>query len=388
MLIRPRIIDSEASFRRKAYYFASPDLLDSAAASALMVAPDCFPDLLEKLQVFIQQAKETNAPPFLPGVSRTGEPITSKSDLATRYFSSTPMFIRCVQALSTKYRYDAHVEAFIACAKETGLYDARFIEWGSAATAHQIYPPGFGQKTAADLFNALVDALGKRCRSPVVREQMRQRKKEVERRLRSCSTYVKKLFAKYKRLVVIRLELGYLPELTGSIEFSHALDDLDRFLKNQYCNAIFNDMVGYIIKTEYGVKKGIHHHVFLFFNGDKRQGRYAEQIAKSIGEYWAGPVTRHKGDYFNRNEKKNIEGLSKRGVLGIGLIHASDDVLRDNLINLAIFYICKSDQYFKPKIDMDFRALRMGGDPFKKKPKLRRKGRSKPNSGHSGDSKA
>lgn len=372
-LKKPKLDVQHNLLRRAAYAEADLSLLDPDKALAYVVPNSRYAKTLCDLQEFIDEVRSTREMPFVSIAGRNGQTQTQATSLAQRYFSRLPYFIRCSQALSSTFTYDEHLNAFIDCAKTIGLFWHPPFEWGMASHAHLVHLTEFGNKTAAEIFNEFVERLGDTCRSKAVREKMRQRKREPDRRFRACKKYVNALFNKYKRLVVIRLDLFYLPELAHSIKVANAIADIDHFLANQYCNAIYNGMVGYIIKMEYGVDKGIHSHAFIFLNGNDRLGRCGEFSAKQFGDYWAGTITGNKGDYFNLNEQHNIESLKKRGVLGIGLIHADDTELRDNLINRAIFYLCKSTQFFTPASGRDFHALRKGGDPFKKKPKLNRK---------------
>lgn len=376
-LKKPKFDDQHNLMRRTAYAEAGSSLLDPDKALASVVSAPGYAKTLCELQEFIEEVRGTREVPFVSIAGRNRQTQMQATSLAKRYFSRLPYFIRCSQALSSKFTYDEHLNAFIDCAKTLGLFWHLPFEWGMANPAHLVHLTEFGNKTAAEIFNEFVERLGDTCRSKAVREKMRQRKREPDRRFRACKKYVNALFDKYKRLVVIRLDLFYLTELAHSIDIADAIADIDHFLANQHCNAIYNGMVGYIIKTEYGVDKGIHSHAFIFLNGNDRLGRCDEYSAKQFGEYWAGPITGNKGDYFNLNENPNIESLKKRGILGIGLIHADDTELRDNLINRAIFYLCKSMQFFTPAFGRDFHALRKGGDPAKKKPKLNRKKRLK-----------
>lgn len=376
-LKKPKLDGQHKLLRRAAYNEASSSLLDPDKALASVVSASGYAKTLCDLQEFIEEVRSTREVPFVSTAGRDGQTQIQATRLAKRYFSRLPNFIRCTQALSSKFTYDAHFEAFIDCAKTLGLFWHSPFEWGMASHAHQVHLTEFGNKTAAEVFNDFVAILGNTCRSKLVREKMRQRKREPDRRFRACKKYVNALFKKYKRLVVIRLELFYLTEIAHSIDIADAIADIDHFLANQHCNAIYNGMVGYIIKMEYGVDKGIHSHAFIFLNGDERLGRFGEFSAKHFGDYWAGTITGNKGDYYNLNTQRNIESLKKRGALGIGLIHANDTELRDNLITRAIFYLCKSMQFFTPAFGRDFHALRKGGDPSKKKTKLNRKKRLK-----------
>ena len=55
--------------------------------------------------------------------------------------------------------------------------------------------------------------------------------------------------------------------------------------------------------------------------------------------------------------------VSQRGRLGIGPINWNDWVKRDNLNEYVIGYLCKMDQYFRPKWGPKVKLIRRGDYP-------------------------
>ncbi len=160
---------------------------------------------------------------------------------------------------------------------------------------------------------------------------------------------------------MLRVDFSYQKEFFSEIDLQTTLKDRKRFLANKRCNAIFNDRIGYIVKLEYAVEKGFHWHVILFFDGSERRKASHIHSAQQIGEYWVERSTKGRGDYWNCNA--NIDDFKQKGICGIGPIHANDHALRINLCYRVVGYLCKTDQYFKPKRELPLKRIRKGKPP-------------------------
>jgi hypothetical protein len=163
--------------------------------------------------------------------------------------------------------------------------------------------------------------------------------------------YVDALFAKHSRLIVIRLDLSY--HVSNDLQpkqlvtLQQAKNDLAHLLKNTRHNALFEHVVGYIWKLEYGQSRGYHYHIILFFLGSKVQKDV--YIAMQIGKYWSEVITNKRGHYYNcNNDKAKHDSF---GNLGIGRINADDTRLRFNLLNKVVKYFIKKEQYLRNRLD-------------------------------------
>lgn len=87
----------------------------------------------------------------------------------------------------------------------------------------------------------------------------------VRDNLKSYKDYVKALFNKYARLLVVRVDLGYYKMVQTS--YQQFITDIDTFLKKISYHPVFQNKVGYIWKLEYGLQKGFHVHLLVFFDG-------------------------------------------------------------------------------------------------------------------------
>jgi hypothetical protein len=83
-----------------------------------------------------------------------------------------------------------------------------------------------------------------------------------------------------------------------------------------------------------------------------------------MGEYWINTITEGRGDYWNVN--KNADHYDKLGRRGIGVINWNDTELRNNLEEFVIGYLCKVDQFIRPKWGQKVRLFRRGLFPKKR----------------------
>ena len=162
----------------------------------------------------------------------------------------------------------------------------------------------------------------------------------------SIMDYIYNLFSRYARLLVIRLDLGYgkdvdTPCMTENEVYAaywQAKEDKEHLFNNMRTNQIFDHMVGYIWRLEYGEEKGFHYHCIFFFDGSKVRQDISR--ANMIGEYWANNINQGNGVYHNCNRRKK-----KYKYCGIGMINHYDTALIDNLKEYVVKYFVKPDEY-------------------------------------------
>jgi len=163
---------------------------------------------------------------------------------------------------------------------------------------------------------------------------------------KSLSNLIRNLFKKYSRLMVLRIDLKYRDHLKdgdlikrAAMTFEAARTHRERFFTNMRSNAMFDHIVGWAWKLEYGLRSGFHYHVILFFHG--KHVRQDVTSAKRICAYWDNFITRGKGKAHSCNAKKE-----KYDECGIGMINHDESA---KLIGLdkAVMYLTKSDFYFQ-----------------------------------------
>ena len=104
----------------------------------------------------------------------------------------------------------------------------------------------------------------------------------------------------------------------------------------------FEDLRGYAWAIEQGVENGgLHCHLLLIYNGDKRQKDWF--LGEAVGQKWV-EITEGLGCYHNCNTPENKRGYKLQGKLGIGKIHRNNPLEVKNAINAAL-YLTRPEKY-------------------------------------------
>lgn len=351
-------------FCRRVYHYLADALFPPGRLRYPKIGSKFYAERLYRLQCFVDDLNSTNEVPFVPGIDKRNNLEYHFANLVQRYFRSMQDFIETIKSLSPMYDYNEHINVFTRCCDALGLLDAK-VDWSDFWRSPPIVYPQLGGMNAAELFNRLVSDIREMCKSYNVKAKIRHQRAEANRRNAEYLAYDQELFDKYAVLIVSRVDLYYEKEFANSIDIHDAVNDLDHLLQNFRCNAIFRHLVGRIIKLEYGADgKGIHFHLILYFDGSKRKKASHIYLTQCIGEYWVRTITKGRGDYWNCNAQ--IQDFIKKGTCGLGPIHANDIHLRRNLRNIVIKYLCKSDQYVRPKLGSRIKLIRRGEAPKKR----------------------
>jgi hypothetical protein len=268
-----------------------------------------------------------------------------------KHLQSLPELMLLTRTLPRhKYRFSETLELFLAC-----CYDYQHLVDHLIDNPKSLYEPNVAKELLAFL-NAIKHCL---C-SPQYTLKTKTINREAQSNFLECAHYVDDLFSIWSKLVVIRLDLGYESHINADIEdFKH---DFNKLYTNARHNRIFNHLCGYILKIEYGLKKKLHTHLILFFNGHKRKGSSDVFLAEKIGEYWNDEITKGRGWYWNCNDDKE----KKYRFVGIGLVQASDMTKRKNLLK-TVEYLCKKKiQVIKPISNPRMKSIRKGQIPKSK----------------------
>jgi len=201
----------------------------------------------------------------------------------------------------------------------------------------------------------------------------------VRRSRLETQRYVDALFGFYSRLLIVRVDFAYrdVPlKMTGEERndwMERIYADRSRFVNNMDQNGIFRGLVGWMMKMEYGLRRGFHVHAIFFFNGDVRHGDVA--ISFDIGRYWQDVITKGEGAFYACNAHADRYAKWRDPAVGnaLGMIHRSDLKKRAYLMR-AILYIIKEELYAKvligPRRRIFFKGemptSRTGGVPTKK----------------------
>jgi|GEM_PF-898967 len=342
-------------------------LFDPTKNRDLNNCPKFYSLQLSYLEQFVDDLLSDDEIPFVPCISNGGRNEYHPSELAGRYFIRTPGFIIAVNMLSPNYEYSERINAFIAGCQTMGIMEKRF-NWRYFYQSPKETYPDLGGMTAATIFNHLVDTIRKEWKTNKTQAKLNARKNEANQRYVDYCRYADALFNDCARLLVLRIDLFYKKDCPNGVGMRDITEDLNHLLENKRCNSMFDFMKGYIAKLEYGIDKGFHWHVIFFFDGSKRNNSGHIHLAENIGQYWEDIITPDRGAYWNVNA--NAHTYEKLGRCGIAVINWDDDDLRSNLKEHVIGYLCKVDQFIKPKCGAEIRRFRRGNPP--KTPRTKR----------------
>lgn len=164
-------------------------------------------------------------------------------------------------------------------------------------------------------------------------------------RYRSCCDYVRGLFCEHSKLLVLRVDLYYLPDDKGWADEEAAQRGVRKFRRDLRLGRVVPGLVGSICKRENGFRRGMHYHWLVFLDGHRH--RDAANLSKMIGEYWIDRCTGDEkmGQYFNCYTIRDSYALN-----GLGAVHAND---REKLMGIreAIRYITKPTHQLKTGYD-------------------------------------
>ena len=334
----------DIEFCRQLYRDYSASVLEELQHPKSRVVRLIYADLLAKLSSFVEAAASTDERPFVPMVEPSGETNYHASVLAKTYFLRVPDFIRIIGMLSSRYSYCEHIEAFIEGCTSLGLNKTNTIrenDWQPA-----IINPELG-KNCADIFNDLCAILKRDWAEKGHKARFQRRRREALQRAESYRAYVKAWFAKLVTLIVLRVDLYYKSDHWAEITLDNLAADFNHLYNNFRCNKIFRGLRGYITKIEYGLGKGFHMHVIFLFDTEHKNAIRHVHHAKMIGEYWVDTITKGRGAYWNCNSK--AKEFAAKGILGIGPIDGRDENTVNNLLFRVVDYLCKMDQFIRPK---------------------------------------
>lgn len=359
----------ERELLRKYHRLTDQKVLDEAVTSLVLSLPPkiwnrdsrhrnptTFQYAFNDLRVFVEMAMDEKETPIRLEMNRLGREHYSQTLLAKRFFRFLPTFVTLIEFLPTNFKYIERFEVLKQCwqdIEETHKFAIELDAWYRPSIS-PLYPE---TDLAVAAFNRITELLRIACKKQGIRKKFKARVSKTKERHGKWVSQVKKLFQLYPRLIVIRIDLGYQQDAPSEAT-SKYLSDLDRFINNQRHNNIFDHCVDYIIKTEFGLDKGLHHHCVFFFDGNKCKKGTDVFRAKKIGVYWRDKITKGFCVYWNCNGK--AKEYEAKGILGIGYIHRDDLLLMENLTERVLGYLAKAEQFIRGDLPDVFRKVRRG----------------------------
>ncbi|WP_025122849.1 MULTISPECIES: inovirus-type Gp2 protein [unclassified Serratia (in: enterobacteria)] len=192
-------------------------------------------------------------------------------------------------------------------------------------------------------------------RIPQHRKALAKFERASVKNTRSAQRYVVRLFERYSRLLVVRVDLSYGEHAKRTVTAQQACDDRERLFRNAKANRLFQHLVGYVWKLELGKERRYHYHMFFFFDGAKV--RQDVTLARHIGEYWKQHITGGRGCYFNCNAHKE-----RYTELGIGMVSWNDSRMQQGLLR-GVRYLTKADEWIRLALPENGRSFGKGELP-------------------------
>ena len=334
-----------------------------------------YSDHLWMLIQFVELALTTDAPAFEVTMNGLRARVKALSKLAG-YFKSFTSFL---ELYSANVEYSPDIALFFDCLREHPLLHM------------PLHAPGYAlgnEQVEAHVFNDFIDVMRECATKLGTRKKMADWKRNANKNLARTRLYVSELFERYARLEVIRVDLLYRkaaiaeegvrrvnealqgaaqlglnsfmagrevppePENLARIDVHTAKSDMANFLRGMRGNPVFDHLVGYIWKMEWSRWGGYHFHCVFFYDGSKVQNDYL--LADHIGHHWQ-QVTDNRG--FTHN--CNADARRYRN-WGIGRVDHYDHAKRV-LLDQALSYLAKRDQYVRVKPGRKCRVFQTGG---------------------------
>lgn len=147
--------------------------------------------------------------------------------------------------------------------------------------------------------------------------------------------YVRRVLNNYAKSLVIFITLSYQHQWREKVsleDFQNQIDNFRDLISNK--KTCFKDLVGYAWAIEQGIEKGYHCHLWLAYDGSKRQSDF--YIGKEVGEKWV-KITNGLGEYHNSNNPETKYSYQQHGRLGIGRIHRNNLHEIENAVSTALY---------------------------------------------------
>lgn len=203
-----------------------------------------------------------------------------------------------------------------------------------------------------DTIHQFLSTLHQKLNTAAIKAKLVNRQNNFKKTNNKCLRLIDDLFQRHSKLLIIRMDFAYNRDESQFQPVIHLDEDkillakndlkllkkhIKNLLNNRRHNKQLSEILGYILRFEYGLDKGFHVHALFFLNGHKHR----EDITwgQLLSKYWK-QITQQRGcTYICNMNKENYRHC------GIGLIHCKEHEKRDNL-RLIINYISKTDQFF------------------------------------------
>lgn len=245
---------------------------------------------------------------------------------------------QCIPLQHSEHHFAIELSILVNALDKRGLLEATHaeLEWGHLE----------GMIAMRDAWNLLVDNIRADIQSPDYRNYQKRHTKGSAKNQKSAQRWLDLLFSQRSRPLILRLDLHYekrfelhsgdLHAVTLTEIFTHR----EQFLRRLPRWIQFDALLGYICKTEYKLRRSIHHHLLIAVDGHKlREGGPLNAL---LGSKWK-TLTNGRGSYFNVNAQHS----DRPDNCGIGIVDARDEQKVFNLRHRVIPYLAKADPYIR-----------------------------------------
>ena len=164
---------------------------------------------------------------------------------------------------------------------------------------------------------------------------------------------IDQLFVDYSKILAIRLDLFIKSECPQQNNNVYMTEAIARLRDNMRRNSMFDHLIGYVWKLEYGIDREWHLHILLLFNGQCVQQDL--HLSMQIGYYWNDVITHGSGAFHSCNMKQHQYKFN-----GIGMVEYHD-VDKRNHLKMASSYLTKMETPIHGCVDAAGKAIRSFG---------------------------
>ncbi|WP_201576955.1 inovirus-type Gp2 protein [Psychrobacter sp. H8-1] len=182
---------------------------------------------------------------------------------------------------------------------------------------------------------------------------------QEQRNSQSLKKYMSYFLEKYARVLIVRVDIKIKAEFAHLVDVETFQDFMNQLMKaiqrdreiekkrkagkiaDKY-KGCFEDLRGYAWAIEQGVDNGgLHCHLLLIYNGDKRQKDW--YLGDAVGKRWL-EITEGLGWSTNGNTSERKQDYERKGQRGIAMIHGNKPLEVKNAFYTAL-YLTRPDKY-------------------------------------------
>ena len=223
--------------------------------------------------------------------------------------------------------------AFASCFNFDANFNASYFIGASEGHAWQNYA-------------SFIDQVRAICKRNQFRKELFDRNfKLPAKRFDSVKRLVDRLFSRYSRVLVVRVDLKYKPENTDGVMFEVHNRHIKRLLlQASVKTGVFKNCIGTLLRMEETPQAGLHSHAAFFFDGNHSQNDVG--LGAAICNLWESDITKGLGLGWNVNSHWRSEidkGNKQQSDFAVGMVHANDPERVEKMV-AALGYLCHAGQ--------------------------------------------